>query len=171
MNNIKKTAIVAIVSLLIGGFVGYELHGTSSQSIATAPGDTYSTSKIAQIVLDLSTTTAGSQYNGDSRDRIISSVDYYAAGLTTAKSNATGLSSLSWTLSTSTDVYLAASTNYLLNTTIATTSPQLYVASSTPGGTGSVFVRVWQAGTYLNLFQNGTSTANATLVVRYFVSQ
>lgn len=169
----KTTFIVSVaIALVVGVALGYALTHTEAQVPTTAVGDSYSTAKIAQQSLNLATSTAASLYNGDGKDRIISSVDYYAANLGTFGSNVpANVSALSWLMSTSTDIYTAASTNYILNTTVATTSPQLYVATTTPGLTGSVFTRVWAAGTYLNLFQNATSsTASATVVVRYFAA-
>lgn len=175
MKNIKFI-IGAIVAIAIVGayFFPKSTHTTVLQ--AGAVGDTNSTQRIAQIVMDMTTTTPASILNGDATDRIITSIDYYLASLTSVTSNGSGLANFTFLLSTSTNVYTAASANYLLNTTVATTTAQLFVASTTPGNTAlatlaGVNTRVWKAGTYLNVFANGTSTATGTIKISYIVSQ
>lgn len=162
----KTLALVgAIVLFLIGGFVGYSLHAPEVQTFQ-AVGDTASSAKIAQVTLDLSTTTpstvggACKLYNSDSRDRIINAITFDLNGVTTLYGASGGIATWNWLMATSTatDIYTAAG-NRVLNTTVATSSPYVYVASTTPGTTGTPQFRIWGAGTCLNLFLNGTSTA------------
>ena len=182
MKNIKFI-IGAIIAIAIVGayFFPKSTHTTVLQ--AGAAGDTNSTQRIAQTVLDLSTTTpttvsgACTLMNGDSRDRIIISIDYYLTSLTSFTSNGSGVASTTWVMSTSTGIYLAPAGSYVLNTTLATStangavSNQLYVGTTTPGATATFPYRVWTAGSCLNLVQNSTSTAAGTIRVGYIVSQ
>lgn len=189
----KQTFYIAaacIVSIILAGIVGYALHPATEivyQPIVGAVGDTNSTRKIASCVLDLSTTTpttatttsAGCLYNSDSKDRIITSVEYYISNLGAMTGSAgTGVASTTWQLSTSTNVY-TGSAAYLLYTTIATSTANgavngtLFVSTSTPGATATFNYRVWNTGTYLDLLANATSSAGApvgTIVVNYFIN-
>jgi hypothetical protein len=152
-------------------------------------GDINSSPRMVQVSLDLSTTTpttptslaTSTMYNGDGRDRIITSVEFFVTNIGSSSSNGTGNVVWNWKLSTSSGMYVASSGNYLLNTTVATATPILATgASSTPGIVGSAstndYARVWAAGSYLNLYINGTSTGAVTggetgwLVVNYKVA-
>lgn len=156
--------LVAIVFLALGGFAGYSL--APSADNFQAAGDTASNAKIAQVVLDLSTTTpttvggACKLYNSDARDRIINAITYDLAGVTTLYGASGGIATWNWQMGTSTGIYVVpAAGSRVLNTTVATSSSYLYVASTTPGVTGTAINRIWASGTCLNLFLNGTSTA------------
>ena len=170
----KTLAIIgAIVLLAVGGFIGYSVHAPAVQQAA---GDTSSTAKIAQVVLDLSTTTpttvggACKLYNSDARDRVIDSVSYYLSGLAAMNgTTANGIAVWTWSVATGTSAYANVG-NSVLNTTVATSSPYLYVASTTPGLTTTVANRLWKTGTCLNVITNGTSTA-ATGIIRVDYSQ
>lgn len=180
-------ALGVIVGLVIGGFIGYISHrpGTVVRTQTYgAVGDVNATQRVATCVLDMSTTspafattttsTNSCLYNGDSKDRVITSVEYYISSLGSAN---TAVASTTWKMGTSTDVY-NPSAGYVLNTTIATTTGNgayagtLFVASTSPGatGVGTSFqnYRVWPAGTNLVLYQNASSTWNATILIRYF---
>lgn len=179
MKNTKYYVLGLIVALVIGGSYFYPKQKEASVVQVGAVGDFNSTSRIAQLVVDMTTTTpttinGACLTNGDSRDRIVTSVDFYLASLGSFTSNGTGLVNLIFTLATSSGVYIAPSGSQLLNTSVTTTTPQLFVSSSTPGvsslSTGS-FSRVWAAGSCLNLFQNGTTTATGVLRIGYLVSQ
>lgn len=168
-----------ILALVVGILGGHSFWPQVNSNVGGAiAGTTNSTQRIISCVLDLSTTTpttatttsTGCLYNNDSSDRIITSVDYFTYGMTTTKYNGTGLAVLNFWSSTSTDQYSTTSVNVILNTTVATTVPNVYVGSTTPGQTGSAFVRVWAPSTYLNIAQNGTSTATGVVKVSYFIS-
>lgn len=178
-NTIAFVAALFITAAIVGAY--YYPH---SQFIVNggvgAPGDTNSTSRIASCVLDMSTTTpttatttgTGCLFNGDSKDRYITATDYYLTGLGAAN---TSVASTTWKLSTSSNVY-TGSAAYVLNTTLATSTAngaiggEYFIASTTPGATATFDYRVWPAGTYLDLLQNASSTAQVTFVVRYFIN-
>ncbi len=159
-------AVIAGICLVLGGWAGFSLAPSAEQQTFQAAGDTASSAKIAQVVGDFSTTTpttvggACKLYNSDARDRIINAVTFDLNGVTTLYGATGGIATWNWKLATSTaaDVYTAAGNN-VLNTTVATSSPFVYVASTTPGVTGTPQFRIWASGTCLNLFLNGTSTA------------
>lgn len=187
MKNIYITVGI-VFALVVGGLFGYVIHTqkTVVQSFG-AVGDTNSTRKIASCVLDMSTTTPTTATttgtacltNTDSKDRIVTSVEYYLSGLGSMTGSAgTGVASTTWQLSTSSGLYVG-SANYLLNTTIATSTANgavggtLFIASSTPGSTATFPFRVWASGSNLNLFSNATSSAAGTvgtIVVSYFIN-
>jgi len=185
----NKTLIaIAIVCLALGGFLGYVL-APDSQTFQAA-GDTASSAKIAQVVLDLSTTTpttvSGSckLYNGDARDRIINNISFFLTGLGAFNGGTDGVGGVATTtfnMSTSTNVYTVSGVpSRVLTTSIATTTGNgavsyagvlsLYVSSTTPGNTATFPIRIWTAGTCLNLFTNSTSSA-ATGEIRVDYSQ
>lgn len=174
----NKTFIaIAVVCLALGGYFGYVLAPNADTQTFQAVGDTNTTLKQAQVVIDLSTTTpttvggACKLYNGDARDRIITGVTYELSALNSFSLNGTGLVNLTFLLGTSTGISTVVG-NTVLNTSVATTTPDLYVASTTPGNTGSAFIRRWASGTCLNLFANGTSTAATGIFsVQYLQAQ
>lgn len=178
----KKIYIASfVVTLAIFGSYFFPKNQTVVQQLQSfgAVGDTNSTSRIAQCSLDLSTTTSstisgtGCLLNGDGRDRIITSIDIYGSSLTTSTSNGTGVKNLTWNVATSTGVYTPDGTK-VLSTSVSTTTPILYVSSTTPGTIGIAatndYARTWATGTYLNVLQNATSTASGIIVVRYIVA-
>jgi len=179
MNKHLTGLIVGVVILVVGLYIGANYFGLTNvtQNISSTAGTTNSTAKIASVSLDFSTTTpttvsdAGKLYNSDATDRIVTEIDYYLSGLGTFSRNATGVANLTFTMATSTGIYLAPTPNLILSTTQATSSAIDYVASTTPGKTVAPQIRVWASGTYLNLFTNATSsTAGGTLVVKYFAN-
>jgi hypothetical protein len=173
-------AVGIVFALVVGVLVGYTIHPTTTPAnhIAGAVADTNSSQRIASCVLDMSTTTpttatttgTSCMFNGDSKDRIITSIDYYISNLGSAT---TAVASTTWQMGTSTGIYTPGA-SYVLNTTIATTTGNgaiggvLFVSTTTPGNTGTYSYRVWNAGTYLNLLQNSVSTWVATIKVNYF---
>ncbi len=178
MKNFLKnpTNILLVIAIVLSVglyFKQYTVVNNPTQTVM-AVGDTAQTPKMIQTSMTLSTTTPVSTLNTDSQDRIITTVDYWLQGLTSTQiPSGVGVASLVFTMSTSTDIYTASSANYLLNTTVATSTPQLWVASSTPGNANATtggFVRVWKTGTYLNLFQNSTSTATGQLRIGYILN-
>lgn len=141
--------------------------------LGSTVGTTSSTEKIYTVSVDLSTTTpttiggACKLYNSDSFDRIITQVKYYFSGVGTFGFNATGVSSLQLNMGTSTGVYLASGNKVLSAAVVATSSPVVYTATTSPGTTSLVPAdRVWASGTCLNLTTNATSsTAVGTIGV------
>lgn len=182
----NKIILGAVLVLAIVG--AYFFPKQLSKVSVGAVGDTNSTQRIASCVLDMSTTTpttatttgTGCLYNGDSKDRVITSVEYYLSGLGAMIGSTGGVATTTWLLGTSTDVYnVPAVGSRLLNTTIATStangavSGTLFVASTTPGASATFPNRVWPSGTYLNLQQNATTGANSiigTIKIDYFIN-
>lgn len=169
MKNYKKFVVIVIVALVIVGAYFYPKSTKVTQVLqAGAVGDVNATPRMVQTSLDLSTTTpttpsalaTSTMFNNDGRDRIVTSIEIYGVNLGSSTSNGTTLANWRWRVATSTDIYTVG-TNAILDTIVSTSTAILYVSSSTPGlaGTsGNDWARIWKAGTYLNLFLNGTST-------------
>lgn len=173
MKNITNVLLVVLIACVVGLYFKSTTNTVREiqSGFTGAVGDTAQTPKMIQTSMSLASTTPVSMLNADSQDRIVTSVDYWLQGLTSTQIPAgTGVAQLQVTMSTSTDIYTPASANYLLNTVVSTSTPQLWVASTTPGNASATtggFVRVWKAGTYLNFFQNSTSTATGQLRIGY----
>lgn len=136
-----------------------------------AAGDSWSSQKIAQVEITTATTTIGSLYNGDARDRVISEAFY--------KVNVSSTSAFSpnvvLQVTTSTIAYGTSSASYVLNTNWSTSTSAInvqYVMSSTPGLTATYGYRIWKAGSYLNFAVNSvaSNTFSGVVGVRYFSS-
>lgn len=189
--------IVGVVVIIGAYFSPRSTHTTVIQ--AGAVGDVNSSSRIAQCSLDMSTTSptlatttgaTGCLLNTDSRDRIITSVEFYGANLGTMVNGTLGVQATTTiVVSTSTTPFYPNSGNSILSQGIATTTngstalPAVFFATSSPGiiGTGSTvtygapvinsFARVWAAGTYLSAYMNATSTTGSgTLTIKYVVA-
>lgn len=192
-------AALVITVAIIGGYFYPKAPKQQPQISVGAIGDVNTSARIAQCSLDMSTTSptlatstgaTGCLFNGDGRDRIISSVEFYAAGLGTMVNGtigATGTSTL--VISTSTTAFYPNSANSVLSMGLATTTngttalPTLYFATTSPGivGVGTTvsygapiinsFARIWATGTYLASYMNATSSAGTgTVVIKYFVA-
>ncbi len=183
--------LVGVVALIIVGLLVKVLSPKPQITTVAGVGDINSTQRIASCVLDMSTTTptyasttpsgvantssTGCLYNGDSKDRVITSVEFYISSLGAVN---TSVASSTWKMGTSSDIYnVPATASQVLNTSIATTTGNgavqgatltLFVASTTPGATATFPNRIWNAGTNLNLQQNASSTWVGTVLVRYF---
>jgi len=169
MKNITNILIVVVAALIIGLYFKQTIvNHYSSQVVGAAVGDVNQTPRMWQQTISLATTTPLSLTNSSGGERLITSVELYIASSSQTLSNATGLANLVFTMSTSTDAFTAASSNYVLNTTIATSSGPVYVATSTPGNAAVVSTRIWGNGTNLNLFQNGTSTSSGVVVIIHY---
>lgn len=174
--NITNVLLVVLIVLTVGMYTKKTSTYVTNQTVAGAVGDTQSTPKMYQVQLD--TATAGNyisadnryQYasvvNGNSGDRIIESIEYVFTG-STAVSTSTALQNLIVATSSSATAGFAGNTNYVLNTSIATTTPTLYIASTTPGLTGTNYNRTWTAGTYLSIQSNATTTALGYFKINY----
>lgn len=177
MNNsqlLKWVGIIAGVLAVIGGY--FYPGGTSTivQSFGTTSGNssTRSTAGFAFNPTSASATTTSSLLNSDGNDRVITSVDTACSGLGTSQTaySGSGLAALNFqiaTTSTSAPVTLG-NTNYIYNSTIATSSTTFYESTSTPGLTaGNLQVRRWPASTYVTVSSNATNTAACIINVNY----
>lgn len=166
--NLTNILLVVLIVITVGLYFKSPIVRNTIQQLAGAVGDVNTTQRMLQQQFSLSSTTAFSSLNSNG-DRIITEVDYYM-GSTTAMNGTSnlGVATLNWTMSTSTDVYNALSANYVLNTTVATSTSPAYLASTTPGN-ATATTRVWTSGSYLNLVTNATSTTATPnyIVIKY----
>jgi len=173
------------IAVLAGFFSGLTVHeltpapAAQVQQVGSPTGSTFNTAKIAMINWTIAavsgsngSATTTSLYNGDSSDRIIQSVQFDCASVGTSKTAYTGagLANLIFTAATTSSSAPAAITNanVVLSTSVSTSSTELYVSTTTPGLTGSAFVRRWASGSYLTFASNATNTAACTIGVSYF---
>lgn len=168
MNKIIFGLIVLVGVIAIGGYYYPEY----VVKAGNPSGATFNTAKTAMIVWTPSTTaaTTTSLFNGDGSDRAIKQVQYECTSL--AAVNNPNFISLGWaftaaTTSVSQTGGLMGNTNYILNTSVATTVPNLFVSSTTPGAIGTAINRIWPNGTYLTFAANASSTATCIIGVDY----
>ena len=162
---------------MAGLLIGYvAFHGSPEQIAAGSPtGTVFNSAKIAMVNWVMSTgATSTSVYNGDASDRYIQGFNYGCSGVGSSFTPLTGAGIANFSVSAATTSTNApatiANTNFVLNTVFATSTPDQYVGSSTPGLTGNAFVRRWAAGSYLTIFSSATNTAACTIGVDYFPS-
>lgn len=168
----KKIIITAVIALLLGGVVGWLMHPSSF--IGSAVGTTFSTAKVAQINFSPATGTATSTsiLNTDSYSRIVTSTFAYCNTVATSKTayTGTGLSELLFkaaTTSTSAPATVS-NANLVMSNTVATSSADMYFASTTIGV--ETYGRVWESGSYMTFWSNATNTAACTVGVNYIGS-
>lgn len=176
MDTSLKAALALIGALIVGGAIlgAYQYPKQVQPTLGSAAvGTTFGTQKIAQIVWQPSTDAASSTslYNSDSNDRIVESVYYSCTGLTTSSTAVAALLFKAATTSTSAPATgIGTNTNLLLGTTVATSTSELYVASTTPGLATSAFVRRWAAGSYLTFNSNALQSAVCNIGVQYMAN-
>ena len=180
MNNSIVGGLIGVLALGVGFFGGYlmfagepEVNGTG----ASPTGATFSTQRIAEIVMAPTSVSATSTsiQNTDSNDRIITDAGVSCSGLTTMFGlTSAGLVSYQWVAATSStaaptvSVMGSANALALMNVTVATSAASGFTATSTYT---SPFARIWNAGSYLVFQTNGTSSAASCLpFVRYIAS-
>lgn len=163
--NKENIIIGAFGVLLIVAIVGgYFFPKFSSQFTAgSSAGSSFNTAKVAEQVVTTATTTAFSLSNGDSSDRTITGADIMLKGGTSTTTAYTIKCATSTSASS-----LNSNINYVLNMDLTasssifgtTTAMGMYMASSSPGLTGTstastvsnatnAFVRNWATGTNL----------------------
>ena len=168
----RLTTIAILVALVLGGLglmypksisqVIYTTTGTGAAGDVTGVTSRGSTATGRSGSVSVASTTLISLYNGDANTRVIDNVSYWLDGLTTVD---TAVDSLQITAGTSTAAYTVDGLKVLENT-VATSSSQLYVASTTPGVmSASPVVRLWPSATYLNFVLNATTSATSNIVV------
>lgn len=174
----KYTLSLLGAAVILGAVVGGYYYPKSTETTfiqAGAVSDTQATPKMQQIQCDPATTTYISgdnkyQYcsltNNSATDRTIQSVDYFwtAANGTVSTSTTSRFGTFVATTTAASSGY-GSNTNWLLNQTVATSTPAVYNASSTPGIVTSDstkdFVRIWSAGSVL--VYEGTATTSGSL--------
>lgn len=175
MKNSTKVLIGVIVVVVLA--IVYSAIKSSSQITAGAASatGTYNNGTFASQIVLLPTTSNGTStsiLNTSSSDRAVTSTSVFCTGVGTSQSfgAGAGLLSTGWTLTaattTSASSGLGTNANYILNTSVATTSGIIYVASSTEGVL-PYWSRVWPTATYLTFNFNATNTAACSLQVNY----
>lgn len=174
MKNEKKYIYVLLGIVFVIAVLGVYLSlaknsGLSAGSTNAAVGTTYGSAKVAQVNMTPATAAATSTsiLNTDSYDRIVTDTFYdcNTAGTSKVYLTGNGLASLIIRAATSTTAAQGANTNYVMYNNMATTSPDVFMASTTIA-VGD-FGRVWATGTYMNFSTNATNTAVCTVGVHY----
>ncbi len=165
-NWIPVLATMAALLIVVGAYFFPLNHEVAPSVTASPAGTTLSTSKIAEQILTVSTTTVFSVLNSDANDRTIVSVDAF---VTNGQSTTTSYSITCATSSAATGVGPTTSTAFsvtfanggIFGTT--TSSGGAFVSTTTPGviTTSSNFARNWVAGSYLVC--KSTASANNNL--------
>jgi len=173
--NTTLTTFVIVAAIILACTVGYMIGKVGSEETVIQPveqgvvgtaGDSYSTMKISQIGIDTSTTTIGSLYNGDSRDRVVINAYIYLEDAADTTGAARTL-----TAATSTEEYThndGSNTNYVFNSLITTSTPT-YEESAISNPSEDTKI-TWQAGSYLNFRLSGlaTTTASGFVGIEYY---
>lgn len=160
--------MVAIAVLLV--ILPYLTHA------ASPAGSQFGDARQAAVAINLAApgvnATSTSIINTDGNDRYITSEKATCESVGTSKTayTGTGLASLTLSIATSTTANPAsnANTNTLPVITVATSTTQFGIASSTVGTPGNGLVgNVWLAGSPLTITANATNTATCTVGVDY----
>lgn len=167
MSNKTVIGIGAMVCVLLGIVIGYSTHKSPVLGGAVSSSGTSNvTTSWSSIVFNPLTSSSTSIYNTGASDRAIMGSYVFCTTIGTSYTYATGAGLTSWTLLAATTTTnangLQGSTNYIVNATVATATPNYYVATTTEGAplyTG----RIWPAGTYLTYNFNATNTASCSL--------
>lgn len=177
MNNSIVYSVSVIVAIALGLTLGYTLFHTEEMSVGTSStGTTFSTAKIAEVVMapQSVTATSSSILNTDSSDRYVTDAGVYCTGLTTmfGMNGAGGLVTFDYYAGTTSSAAptAAVTSNPLLamRVSVATATPNGFTATST---FTNPYARVWNSGSYLTFQTNGTSSAAiCTPYVRYIAS-
>jgi len=158
-----KNLLIGLAVVVAGGLIAGAYYFPKTQFLAGSPaGTSFNTAKVAGQAITTATTTTYAVLNSDASDREITGFDTNLANATATSTTY----SLKCATSTSASS-LQSNTNYILNTTLATSTfgtiinAGTFVASSSPGLTGTTtastlvadltnqYVRVWKTGSYL----------------------
>lgn len=167
-----KTKLVLVVGALVVvvllGAVLLTGLGVLGGVATSSAGRTVNAGDTATIVMVPSSASATSTsiQNTDGKDRAIESTVVACSGLSTADTAVSALVLKAATSSTAAPATIT-NTNLVLSTQVATSSSDLFVASTTPGSTAAAANRIWAAGSYLSFSLNATSTATCTLGVHF----
>lgn len=178
---------VAVVALVLVGLTTYAIFAithrqTVTEQIGSPGGSTYNSAKVAEQVVITTSSTTLSIYNSDTSDRIITGSEIALRG---AESTTT-TTVIGCATSSSATNGLGGNTNYILEFILAastanqfgtTTGAGMYIASSSPGITGTStvaanptqnlvnpFARRWASGSYLNCVVTTTTGSNTNLL-------
>ncbi len=171
----KNYIFTGIAALVVGVIIGFVYHVSSVGGSASSTG-TYNNGVGVSSITLLPTTANGTStsiLNSGASDRAIIGTNVMCTGVGTSQvfGSGSGLLSAGWTLTAATttgaSAGLGANANYILNTTLATTTGLVYNASSTEGVL-AFNSRLWPVNTYLTFNFNATNTASCGLNVTWF---
>lgn len=162
-----------VVALIAGIFIGKALFSNQVVAGTQSPaGTTFSSAKISSVIAvpASATATSTSFLNTDSNDRIVQSsfIDCNTVGTSKTFLTGAGLASLQVQAATTSvaNQGLQGNTNYVVNINLATSTTDVYVASTTPPVLGD-YGRIWPTGTNLTITWNATNTASCVEGVNY----
>ena len=175
----KNTIITGAIALIVGLVIGYVLSSTSVHLGAVSTSGTYNNDVgISQITFTPSTSTSTSILNSGASDRAVIGSYGMCTSIGTSTTLTTGTGLANWTLQSATtsgsSLGVQGSTNFIFNTTIATTSNTaaanatgngIYYASSTAAR--NIGSYIWPVNTYLTFDFNATNTASCSLGVTW----
>lgn len=189
MPTLTKVVISLVVAAVVAGGVygGYKFlfaHPETQTLGTTAQGGTFNTARYAGIAVNLASpganATSSSILNSSSNDYFITKIGVGCESLGTSRTAYTGGGLAALTLSIATSSTAAPASNSNVNVvgtaplTIATSTANFVVASSTTNGTSTVgsslVSNIWKAGSYLTFTTNATNTAVCTFGVDYMSS-
>lgn len=165
-------ALIGAVILAVAIYGAYQYPQQMQLVGAIIPGTTANTSKVAEISWSLlsPTATSTSILNTDAQDRIVINSEVFCSGVGTsgaANGGSGGLSSLIITVATSSTAAPASNQNLnTWNNTIPTSTPEVYVSTSTNPVNGADGRR-WAANSYMTWTANATNTAQCIVDVKY----
>ncbi len=153
--------LLALVLSVIGIFTPVSKVVTQIVS-GSAGGSTFNTAKTAAIVFAPVSNSASSTsvYNGDSSDRIIKDAHITCTGANFTAGQALSSVIFSAATTSATSNGLKSNPNLALYVAVSSSTPELYVASSSQG----TIARRWNAGSYLTFLTNATSTGESCVV-------
>jgi len=169
-NKSLTVSLLVVLIVAIGGYI-YPQAQSLVQGISTS-GSNFNGPSDATAVTSLLTSTSTSIQNTGGNDRAITSDHAFCQSVGTSNGYLTGGGIASLTLQAATTSVanqgLQGNTNYVFNTTIATTSglAAYYVASSTEP-IPSYIGRIWPAGSWLTFNTNATNTAACSFSVHF----
>ncbi len=172
MNNNLYTsiAIVLVGAIAVGAYFYPSYAPLAGTSTA---GSTFNSAKMAAVAFAPAdpTATTTSILNTDANDRLVTGarVSCGNVGTSFTQINGSGLAALIFSAATtSTNAPATVSnTNFAFRVTVATSSVDTFVASTTPTNS---YMQRWSAGSYLTFFSNATNTAQCTVAADYLPS-
>jgi hypothetical protein len=171
-NNTIYVSLIVIALVALGAYF-YPQSGSLVGAVSPNGAYNYTTSWSSINLLPTTANgTSTSILNTGASDRAVMGTYVMCTSVGTSYTFGTGvpLLSLGWTLTAATtstaNSGLGANTDYILNTSIATTTSVVYNASTTDGILGDLS-RLWPVNTYLTFNFNATNTAACALGVEW----
>lgn len=176
----KKSTIIilGLICILVGGFIGYGLHGSkvtlTAGNVTSPAGSTFGTAKFYGVAVNLANPgangTSTTLVNTDATDRFITSTKVGCEGIGTSLTAyaGAGLSSLQLSIGTTTSASPITFNTFAavaLNLNLATTTTNLLFSSTTIATATSSNAAVWHSGENLTFYFNATNTAACTVGV------